>query len=138
MADGRMSGNRVVAPGSSAGPGPGQGRAAPGGGAPATAPGAVVLDAAGLVRLYGRHSVLAGVDLRVRRGETIAVLGRRNAGKSVLARVLGGLTPPDAGRLWVSAPVAPPVGSPAGFGATASVERDLGFHTGVDWSYASL
>lgn len=130
-----MSGNRVMAPESSAGPCPGHGRAAPGGGAPATVPGPVVLDAAGLVRLYGRQSVLAGVDLRVRRGETIAILGRRNAGKSVLARVLGGLTPPDAGRLWVSAAVAPPVGSPAGFGATASVERDLGLRAaahGID------
>lgn len=41
---------------------------------------------------------LAGLDLTVGEGETIAVVGPNGSGKSTLARVLGGLAPLSAGR----------------------------------------
>lgn len=88
--------------------------------------GEVVMEARRLTRGYGRKIVLSDLDLTLRAGEAVVILGRRNAGKSVLARVLAGVTPPDAGHLRSAAPVAPLVGSPMGFGSTASVERDLG------------
>jgi len=43
--------------------------------------------------------VLLGVDLQVRRGEFVAVLGSSGAGKSTLLRLLGGIQRPTSGRI---------------------------------------
>ena len=42
---------------------------------------------------------LRGVDLRIARGETVALLGRNGAGKSTTIALLLGLTEPDEGRV---------------------------------------
>lgn len=47
------------------------------------------------------HPVLAGVDLAVRRGETISVVGHSGTGKSVLLKTTIGLILPDAGDVLV-------------------------------------
>ena len=44
-----------------------------------------------------RVHALAGVDLDLRRGETLGLVGESGSGKTTLARVLLGLTPPDEG-----------------------------------------
>ena len=46
------------------------------------------LIARGLEKTYGAHRALAGVDLELRRGETLAVVGESGSGKSTLARIL--------------------------------------------------
>jgi len=46
---------------------------------------------------FGPQRVLDGVSFHVRRGETLAVLGRSGTGKSVLLRVIVGLQTPDSG-----------------------------------------
>jgi len=54
-----------------------------------------------------RVHVLRGLDLRVRRGEFLAVMGPSGCGKSTLLHVLGQMTPPDGGRvLFDGRPVA--------------------------------
>jgi peptide/nickel transport system ATP-binding protein len=45
----------------------------------------------------GNVRALAGVDLAIQRGETLGLVGESGSGKTTLARVLLGLTTPDAG-----------------------------------------
>ena len=54
-----------------------------------------------LHKSFGRHKVLDGVSLHVKRGETLAVLGRSGTGKSVLLKLLIGLAPADSGSIRV-------------------------------------
>jgi lipoprotein-releasing system ATP-binding protein len=59
----------------------------------------------GLVKSYataaGRLEVLHGLDLRIDRGEMLAVVGASGVGKSTLLHVVGGLDAFDAGRVRV-------------------------------------
>lgn len=46
---------------------------------------------------HGQHTVLDGVDLTVRGGEKIGILGSNGAGKSTLIRILSGAEQPSSG-----------------------------------------
>jgi phospholipid/cholesterol/gamma-HCH transport system ATP-binding protein len=54
-----------------------------------------------LHKSFGTKVVLDGVDLDVRRGETVVVLGGSGSGKSVLLRHTIGLHRPDSGQVFV-------------------------------------
>ena len=58
-----------------------------------------VLSVHGLRAGYGGKPVLQGVELEVRRGEIVAVIGRNGVGKSTLMRALIGLLPPMEGEV---------------------------------------
>ena len=59
----------------------------------------VLLDIQGLRSGYGRVEVLRGVDLQVRTGEIVALLGSNGAGKSTLNHTVSGLVPAWGGRV---------------------------------------
>ena len=48
---------------------------------------------------YGRTPVLFGVDLQLRRGEIVGLLGRNGMGKTTLVRTVMGLIKPSAGNI---------------------------------------
>jgi ABC-2 type transport system ATP-binding protein len=72
-----------------------------------------IISVRGLVKRYGRHEAVAGIDLEVRRGEIFALLGPNGAGKSTTVEILEGfqrrtagevsvlgIDPATAGRAW--------------------------------------
>lgn len=54
-----------------------------------------------LHKAFGAKKVLQGVDLEVKEGETITVMGGSGTGKSVLIKHMVGLLKPDNGRIFV-------------------------------------
>lgn len=55
----------------------------------------------GLRRAFGGRAVLDGIDLRVRRGEFLALLGASGTGKTTLLRILAGLDAATSGTVLV-------------------------------------
>lgn len=55
----------------------------------------------GLVKAFGTHKVLRGVDLDIERGKINIVIGGSGQGKSVLMKHLMGLLKPDGGHIYV-------------------------------------
>jgi phospholipid/cholesterol/gamma-HCH transport system ATP-binding protein len=55
----------------------------------------------GLRKSFGSQTVLDGIDLTVKSGETLAMLGRSGTGKSVLLKLIIGLQKPDSGTIRV-------------------------------------
>jgi len=68
-------------------------------------PGSIVLRADNVAKTYQegrlRTDVLRNVDLSVRRGETVAIIGASGTGKSTLLHILGGLDAPTSGEVVV-------------------------------------
>lgn len=61
-----------------------------------------VLRANGLVKRYGRRTVVNGVSLELRAGEVVGLLGPNGAGKTTTFYMLVGLVRPDGGGVWLS------------------------------------
>jgi capsular polysaccharide transport system ATP-binding protein len=60
--------------------------------------------------LHGRRRILDDISLTIRRGESIAVMGRNGAGKSTLTRTISGLEKPDSGTVKREMSVSWPLG----------------------------
>lgn len=60
-----------------------------------------VIDIKGLYKSFGKNEVLKGVNLTVRHGENVVVLGKSGSGKSVLIKCLIRLERPDEGEILV-------------------------------------
>jgi ABC-type branched-subunit amino acid transport system ATPase component/branched-subunit amino acid ABC-type transport system permease component len=59
--------------------------------------GAVILEARGLTKRFGGLVAVDGVDLTVRSGSIVGLIGANGAGKTTLFEMLGGFTRPDSG-----------------------------------------
>ncbi|GDY25512.1 amino acid ABC transporter ATP-binding protein [Agarivorans sp. Toyoura001] len=52
-------------------------------------------------KYYGQHHVLKGIDLKIKAGEVISIIGRSGSGKSTLLRCVNGLEPFQSGAIIV-------------------------------------
>lgn len=73
---------------------------------------------AGLVKAFGRRTVLDGLDLSATPGRVYALLGRNGAGKSTALKIMLGLLPADAGTAYL-------LGEPFTRGALAQVGASI-------------
>lgn len=55
-----------------------------------------------LRKRFNDHEVLAGINMRVRKKETVALIGPSGSGKTTLIRTINGFVVPDAGTIFVS------------------------------------
>lgn len=62
--------------------------------------GDIMLRVSGLESCYGRIKALKGIDLEVRQGELVALVGANGAGKTTFLRALSGVQPISAGRIF--------------------------------------
>lgn len=68
---------------------------------PAPAAGVPFLQLQGITKHFGAIQALRGVDLEVRQGEAIGLMGDNGAGKSTLMKIIAGNFPPSAGTIRV-------------------------------------
>lgn len=54
-----------------------------------------------LTKSFENNQVLKGIDLSIKNGETMAVMGASGSGKSVLLKLIVGLLAPDDGKIWI-------------------------------------
>jgi len=62
----------------------------------------VMIEASDIRKRFGDQQVLDGVNFSIANGESVAIIGRSGAGKSVLLKHLVGLVQPDDGQLLVN------------------------------------
>jgi sulfonate transport system ATP-binding protein len=61
----------------------------------------VAVRTAGVSRAFSGNVILDRLDLTIRSGEFVALLGASGSGKTTLLRILAGLDAPDGGEAWV-------------------------------------
>ncbi|MEV7781892.1 amino acid ABC transporter ATP-binding protein [Kitasatospora sp. NPDC088351] len=86
-----------------------------------------MLSARGVRKRFGETEVLCGIDLEVRAGEVLCVIGPSGSGKSTLLRCFNHLEKIDAGRIAVNGELVgyEPHGSPAGARLRERRPRDI-------------
>ncbi len=72
-----------------------------------------------------------GIDLAVRRGETVGILGRNGSGKSTLLRMIAGVLHQTEGKLWTAGPVAALLELGAGFNPDLTGRQNAEFYCQV-------
>ncbi|MGE3179695.1 MAG: ABC transporter ATP-binding protein [Vicinamibacterales bacterium] len=93
--------------------------------------GAPILTGTGLTKRYGPKTLFENVDLQVRAGQRLAVVGASGSGKTTLGDVLLGVTHADRGRV-VRDPALPPIrfqklyqDPPASFAPRVTIRRSM-------------
>jgi signal transduction histidine kinase/ABC-type branched-subunit amino acid transport system ATPase component len=91
-----------------------------------------LLSVEGLAVHFGRLRALDGVDLELRAGESVALVGENGAGKSTLVRCIAGDRAPTAGQILVSGRRLPAVPAAAARLGVAVVWQDLALCDNLD------
>jgi phospholipid/cholesterol/gamma-HCH transport system ATP-binding protein len=52
-------------------------------------------------KAFGKNSIYEGLNLEIRRGEVLTILGGSGSGKSVMLKMMLGLVQPDRGQIWI-------------------------------------
>lgn len=58
-----------------------------------------MIDIKGITKSFGTLQVLKGINLHIRKGEVVSIVGPSGAGKTTLLQIVGTLDKPDAGRI---------------------------------------
>jgi len=61
----------------------------------------MMVQVSGLHKSYGPLKVLKGIDMEVKKGEVISIVGASGAGKSTLLHIIGTLDVPDQGKVLI-------------------------------------
>ena len=61
----------------------------------------MILEGKRLTKSYGELNVLKGIDIEIKKGEIVSIVGASGAGKSTLLHILGTLDNSDSGKLII-------------------------------------
>lgn len=61
----------------------------------------IILKTVGITKRFGAVVALRGIDMELRRGEVLGLVGDNGAGKSTFVKILTGFHPPDAGKIYL-------------------------------------
>lgn len=67
-----------------------------------TSPDGVLLRAEGITKSFGERTIIQNVNLNLKKGELVCLLGISGAGKTTLFNVLSGLMQPDSGHVYLN------------------------------------
>lgn len=61
----------------------------------------MIIEAKGIMKSFGSLNVLKGIDFQAEKSEVVSIMGASGAGKSTLLQILGTLSSPDSGSLFI-------------------------------------
>lgn len=64
-----------------------------------------VLFIEGLTKSYGSHTLFTNIDMDIKRGEKVALIGNNGTGKTTILKIINQLIPKDSGRITLGAQV---------------------------------
>jgi lipoprotein-releasing system ATP-binding protein len=61
-----------------------------------------MIKAENITKSYGSLQVLKGIDLEIPKGQIVSIVGASGAGKTTFLQILGSLSAPDGGNVWIN------------------------------------
>jgi lipoprotein-releasing system ATP-binding protein len=55
-----------------------------------------------LIKRYDSLQVLKGIDVSIKKSEVVSIVGASGAGKTTLLQIIGTLSRPDSGKVWIN------------------------------------